>query len=97
MKKAIQCLDSLQSTTRNASIIPEKEKDGLDKLGEYIVSELRNVSNPQALNWAKLQIQNIIISAQCAPPQSKPHFSPGGTTVNPAFPPNRMQDYVAHA
>ena len=98
MKKAIHCLDSLQSTTRNASIIPEKEKDGLDKFGEYIVSELRNVSNPQALNWAKLQIQNIIISAQCAPPQSKPpHFFPGGTTVNPAFTSNRMQDYVAHA
>ena len=56
MKKAIHCLDSLQSTTKNASIIPEKEKDGLDKFGEYIVSELRNVSNPQALNWAKLQI-----------------------------------------
>ena len=59
MKKAIHCLDSLQSTTRNASIIPEKEKDGLDKFDEYIVSELRNVSNPQALNWVKLQIQNI--------------------------------------
>ena len=42
-EKAIHCLDSLQSTTRNASIIPEKEKDGLDKFGEYIVSELRNV------------------------------------------------------
>ena len=43
MKKAIHCLDSLQSTARNASVIPEKEKDGLDKFDEYIVPELRNV------------------------------------------------------
>lgn len=86
MKKAINCLDSLQCTSRNASFT-EKDKDGLDKFGDYIVSELRNIANPQALSWAKLQMQNIILSAQTVPVQSKPPFF---VPTSPPFPPDKM-------
>lgn len=83
IKKSIHCLDSLQCTSRIASIT-EKDKDGLDKFGEHIVFELRNIANPQALSFAKLQMQNII---QSVPVQSKPPFF---VPTNPPFPPNKM-------
>ena len=55
LKNAIVCLDKVTN---------EEPEDGLTIFGRYIASELREIQYPHLQRWAKLQIQQIIFSAQ---------------------------------
>ena len=83
MKKAVRCLDSFQtmSQCRNAASMNDKQKDGLGLFGEYIVSEMRNIPSQHALDWAKIQIQSIILSARTRSASQSPAQDTAGASM----------------
>lgn len=79
IKKAIDIMDKATATA-------DQKEDGFEFFGRYVASELRTIPSSRAQQWAKLQIQNILYSAQAEPgiqPQAAysmasfdRHFSP---------------------
>ena len=78
--KAIDCMDKTSQPMQDHG-------DGFDKFGQYIASELRDISNPQAQRWAKLQIQTVIFNAQSETGFHRPRFHSSVPHMETLYPP----------
>ena len=81
MKKAIICLDKVTN---------EEPEDALTIFGRYIASEIREITYPHIQRWAKLQIQQIIFTAQNFDHQQS-HDLPLNTSI---FQPRMDEQYI---
>ena len=54
---AISCIEK-------ASASSAQQADGFELFSKYVANELRAISNPQAQQCAKLQIQTVLYNAQ---------------------------------
>ena len=77
IKKAILCLDK----------VTNEEQDGLAIFGRHIASELREIPYPHLQRWAKLQIQQVIFTAQDSNADQSSYLPQHSRTCQP-----RMED-----
>lgn len=85
ISKAISCMDRAVGGSTN---------DSFELFGRYVASEVRAITSPQTQRWVKLQIQNILFSAQSAvsTPSQPFHPLPQSPDVhNPYFYPPPFQ------
>ena len=78
IKKAVLCLDKVTN---------EEQEDGLAIFGRHIASELREIPYPHLQRWAKLQIQQVIFTAQDSNADQSSYLPQHSRTCQP-----RMED-----